>query len=157
MNGKAGDVRIRPMTTDDLDRVIALAESVREAPHWPRRAFAAALDPDAEPQRVALAAESANAGVIGFAIAVVIPPHAELESIAVAVEAQRRGVARELFAALACELKRRQITEVLLEVRPSNERATSVYRALGFEETGCRPGYYADPEEDAVLMRLSLG
>jgi hypothetical protein len=35
--------------------------------------------------------------------------------------------------------------------------ARGFYRSLGWSETGRRPRYYADPEEDAVLMSLKLG
>ncbi len=51
------------------------------------------------------------------------------------------------------------VTEVILEVRASNQPALGLYRRLGFVETGRRPGYYMDPPEpaeDAVLMRLGL-
>ncbi len=157
MSEKAAEVRIRPMTTGDLDRVISMGQRLRGAPRWSRNAFEAALDPDAQPKRIAMAAESAEAGLVGFAIAAVVPPQAELESIAVATEAQRQGVARLLFAALAAELKRSHVTEVLLEVRTSNVPARSLYQALGFEQTGRRSRYYVDPDEDAILMQLSLG
>jgi ribosomal-protein-alanine N-acetyltransferase len=57
---------------------------------------------------------------------------------------------------LAAELRATQVTEVILEVRASNQPALGVYRKLGFVATGCRPGYYRDPQEDAALMRLGL-
>ena len=65
-------------------------------------------------------------------------------------------MARQLFAALAGELRLAQAAEVDLEVRASNRPALSFYRSLGFEETGRRPRYYLDPAEDAILMRLQL-
>ena len=37
--------KIRPMTADDIEAVIAIAESLATAPHWPRSAYEAALDP----------------------------------------------------------------------------------------------------------------
>jgi ribosomal-protein-alanine N-acetyltransferase len=43
---------------------------------------------------------------------------------------------------------------VHLEVRPSNATARTLYRSLGFRETGRRPRYYGD--EDALLMTLDL-
>ena len=70
--------------------------------------------------------------------------------------AQRHGLARRLFAELAAELGWAKITEILLEVRASNDSALGLYRCLGFVETGRRPRYYQDPVEDAVLMRLRL-
>jgi ribosomal protein S18 acetylase RimI-like enzyme len=48
------------------------------------------------------------------------------------------------------------VREFILEVRASNQRALGFYRSLGWSETGRRPRYYADPEEDAVLMSLEL-
>jgi len=42
-------------------------------------------------------------------------------------------------------------------VRASNGAAIGFYRAQGFAETGRRPRYYADPEEDAILLRLGIG
>jgi ribosomal-protein-alanine N-acetyltransferase len=44
----------------------------------------------------------------------------------------------------------------LLEVRESNEPALSLYRGLGFQELDRRARYYADTDEDAVVMQLEL-
>jgi ribosomal-protein-alanine N-acetyltransferase len=220
------------MTLADLDRVAEIAQELRDAPHWPRAAYAAALNPGAGLPRIALVAvevagEGKTAGgiheehtsgakahvdsagltrglkpsppsgssfsaackahvdsvslqwglkpsppsqsslsddigvvgggmVVGFLVASMIPPQAELESIAVDPAFQRRGVARELFAALVEEIRSAQGTEVILEARASNFPALALYSALGFAEIGRRPRYYADPIEDAVLMRLRL-
>jgi ribosomal protein S18 acetylase RimI-like enzyme len=94
--------------------------------------------------------------IAGFAIATLLPPQAELETIAVALKSQRRGVGRQLFAALAAELQRAQILEVILEARVSNRAALGLYRSLGFRESGRRVRYYSDPIEDAVLMELRI-
>jgi ribosomal-protein-alanine N-acetyltransferase len=48
---------------------------------------------------------------------------------------------------------------ILLEVRPSNERALAVYKKYGFAEIGRRKGYYPAHEgqrEDAIVMRFVL-
>ena len=105
--------------------------------------------------RVALVAEGAQSSIAGFLVAVLIPPEAELESIAVDAASQRRGIARQLFAALVQELRARCV-DILLEVRPSNQAGRAFYAALGFVETARRPAYYADPVEDAILMRLAI-
>ena len=46
-----------------------------------------------------------------------------------------RGVAKELFAFLVPRLKEAGISQYLLEVLSSNDRAVSLYRKLGFVET----------------------
>jgi [ribosomal protein S18]-alanine N-acetyltransferase len=157
MNPAAQEARIRRVTTADIDRVIAIAQSLNQAPQWPREAYLAALDGKAMPRRIALVAEDAASGeVAGFAVASLTPPEAELETIAVAAGFQRRGLARQLFQALAGTLRQERVSVTLLEVRASNLQAQALYRALGFEVAGRRPRYYADPVEDAVLMRLAL-
>ncbi len=171
----APEVRIRRMAPADLERVMEIAGTLTEAPHWPMTAYETALDPEGSPHRIALVAEirqesgetsespaqfaALAAGAVriaGFAIAALLPPQAELETIAVALESQRRGVAKRLFAALVAELGREQMLEVILEARASNRAALGLYCSLGFKETGRRLRYYADPIEDAILMNLRV-
>lgn len=147
---------IRPMAVSDLDRVLEIAQRLREAPQWPPAAYLAAIQPGAVPQRIGLAAEGPAGGLLGFAIARVLAGEAELETIAVAPEAQRQGVGRQLFGALLSKFSAQAVTDVILEVRPSNGAALALYRSLGFAVAGRRPRYYIDPVEDATLMNLSL-
>jgi ribosomal-protein-alanine N-acetyltransferase len=145
------------MTALDIDPALELAAALPQAPHWPRAAYLTALDPDASPHRVAWVAEDGETNALaGFAVASVPGTQAELETIAVHTAWQRRRVARWLFAALSGELSACDATLVLLEVRASNHPALALYRALGFQETGRRPRYYANPVEDAVLLERKL-
>ena len=153
---KQDAVRVRRMETADIDRVMEIAAVTDHAPRWGRTAYEAAMDPGHQPRRVALVAER-ESGLAGFVMAAVLPGgEAELESIVTAAAHQRRGVARELFASLKHALRRQGVREVMLEVREGNRSAQGFYRFLGFREEGRRPGYYAEPVEDAVLMRLGL-
>jgi len=150
-------VLIRPMTKPDLARVKAIANSLPDAPHWPKSAYKTAIDPDSAPRRIALVATGTEAGdVEGFAVASLLPPQSELETIAVEAARQRRSLGRRLFDELVLQLKAAGVEEVHLEVRVSNQPALGFYRSLGFVPTGLRRGYYADPVEDAALMRLRL-
>jgi [ribosomal protein S18]-alanine N-acetyltransferase len=158
MNGKRPAIVIRPMTAADLDRVREIATHVAEAPHWPRAAYEAAIDPDAAVRRIALVAvEPAGDCASGFAIASLLPPQAELEVIALAGECRRRGFGSGLFHALVEQARLCGAREIALEVRASNHCALAFYGSLGFAQTGCRPSYYADPIEDAVQMMLAIG
>jgi ribosomal-protein-alanine N-acetyltransferase len=150
------EICIRPLTENDIDAVMAIADSLPDAPHWPRSGYEAVFKLRSSPQRLALIAEAAGSRVAGFLIAALIAPQAELESIAVAGPFQRRGVARELIAALERELKARNCCEILLEVRDSNQPARFFYSAQGFSETARRRAYYRDPIEDAILMSRSV-
>lgn len=151
--------RVRRMAGADVEAAVALAAGLPMAPHWPPATYLAALDPDAQPRRIALVAESWEGGgqIAGFALASVIPPEGELESICVAEAYQRQGVARRLFEVLSGDLRGNGVSELFLEVRASNAAALGLYAALGFEEKGRRPGYYTAPQEDAVLLRRQIG
>jgi tRNA threonylcarbamoyladenosine biosynthesis protein TsaB len=150
-----GAVQVRRMMAADLDDVLSMATNLARAPQWPRAAYEAELNEGKSPRRMALVAEI-DKKTVGFAVAMVLGPQADLETIAVLQQLQRRGVATALWTALATELGRAGVRETLLEVRASNREALGFYGRLGFEETGRRKGYYADPVEDAVLMRMVL-
>ncbi|MDR3792030.1 MAG: ribosomal protein S18-alanine N-acetyltransferase [Terracidiphilus sp.] len=155
MMSSAGAVLIRPMCASDLDRVLEIADSFPEAPHWNRAAYLVALDELAQPRRFVFVAERGGS-VAGFSVASCLGDEAELESIAVDRFAQRLGVGRRLMEALTGALRAEGVRRMLLEVRASNLRAIVFYSALGWSQCGLRPRYYAGPEEDALLLSLHL-
>jgi ribosomal-protein-alanine N-acetyltransferase len=150
------DSQIRRITDADIDRLFEIAEKLNHAPKWPRRVYEAMLETTMQLRAAFVATDTKGGAVMGFVVVGLTPPEAELESIAVAAEHQRQGVARRLFEAAAVELRRARVSEVFLEVRESNQPAIALYRTLGFVEAGRREGYYADPVEDALVMRLKL-
>lgn len=164
MKPSTAEILIRPMTPADVNWAKELSDALPEAPHWPIEAYVAAVGTKAEPRRIALVAEYAarldtldfTSPGVGFAVARVIPPQAELETIVVSSLARRAGVGRAMMAALKAGLQSDNVTEVTLEVRASNQPALALYSLSGFKESGRRPRYYADPVEDAVLMKLKL-
>jgi ribosomal-protein-alanine N-acetyltransferase len=146
-------IRTRLMAGEDLDRVLAIAAALPTAPHWDRPVYGAAISESA--RRLALVAEKAGA-ISGFAIVGIVAPEAELESIAVAPEAQRSGIGVALVAELVLELRHRGVATLDLEVRESNQAAAAFYQCTGFREIGRRRGYFSNPVEDALLLRLEL-
>ena len=157
MKRLAENVQIRPMTAADLTAVMEIAASLPEAPHWHESAYLDAMNRGSTPSRIALVAVGPRSGnVLGFAVASLLPQQAELESIAVNAGSHRLGLGRMLFEALANQLHATGVFEIVLEVRASNRAAIAFYRSAGFGQTGLRRAYYADPIEDAVLMRVLL-
>jgi ribosomal-protein-alanine acetyltransferase len=145
------------MSAADLERVLEIAGRLQQAPDWPVAAYAAAMNPENTPRRIALVATDPESDTpTGFLVTVLLAPEAELETIAVVADGQRRGIGGLLLRALAEGLRTEHISDLVLEVRSSNRTALEFYKAQGFAETGRRQRYYADPEEDAVLMRLKL-
>ena len=158
LDSSTGDLNnrltIRAMVASDLDRVMGIAASLATAPQWTRAAYEAAIASGDRPRRIALVAERSGE-VIGFAIARVVGPVAEIETIGIDGKMQGRGFGSSLLLAVLDELRLAGVEDVELEVRSSNERAIRLYERVGFFEVGRRRGYYREPVEDAVLLRLS--
>jgi [ribosomal protein S18]-alanine N-acetyltransferase len=156
-------LEIRPPNADDFDQILAIAEILENAAHWSRAHYEDLLPvgdvlPDqTSRRRIALiACDSGSGEIFGFVAASLVAPEAELESIAVASGAQRKGIGRRLLASLVTSLRAKGISDLHLEVRASNQAALAFYGAQNFKQTGVRPRYYTDHEEDAVLMTLHL-
>ncbi len=106
--------------------------------------------------RIALVATTGSNSIHGFVIARCLSEEWEIENVVVADEQRRSGVASTLIGELLRKAAEAAITEVLLEVRESNVAARQLYEKLGFSEFGRRPGYYRDPIEDGLLLRISI-
>jgi ribosomal-protein-alanine N-acetyltransferase len=145
------------MSVTDLPRVLEIADSLQDAPHWQLDSYLEAIGALGSPLRIALtAADATSERPLGFLIASVVAPDAELESIAVAADAQRMGIGNSLLQALFQKLADHDVTRLLLEVRASNRGAIRFYEMCGFRGIGRRNRYYADPQEDAVLLGKDL-
>ena len=73
-------------------------------------------------------------------------------NIAVREDARGRGIGEMAARALMQLAADTGIRYMTLEVRRSNLAAQSLYRKLGFVEVGFRRRYYADNNEDALVM-----
>ena len=65
---------------------------------------------------------------------------------------RRRGIGELLLISAIEAAMKRGSRLVTLEVRESNQAARALYRKYGFREVGLRKRYYADNQEDAVIM-----
>ncbi len=77
-------------------------------------------------------------------------------NLAVAPEYRREGLGRRLLEAGLEALRGRGVYQVHLEVRQGNKAAQLLYRHQGFQPVGRRAGYYRNPVEDAIVLRLAL-
>lgn len=76
-------------------------------------------------------------------------------NLAVHPRQQRQGIGRRLLTEAMGQARALGVQTVWLEVRPSNTPARALYESLGFGEVAVRPKYYADTQEDALIMALS--
>ena len=71
----------------------------------------------------------------------------EILAIATVEEYRNKGIAQEL-------LEKIKTKDIFLEVRKSNEKAINFYKKNNFKQISIRKGYYSDPTEDAVIMKM---
>jgi ribosomal-protein-alanine N-acetyltransferase len=93
-----------------------------------------------------------------YAILLLGVEDAEILNIAVDPAWQRQHLGKALMAHLIEQARSQHRARVLLDVRPSNTAARSLYRQLGFNDMGRRKGYYPgqNGREDALCMELFL-
>jgi ribosomal-protein-alanine N-acetyltransferase len=152
---------IRLASAADIDEVILLERAVAEAPHWAESEYAAMIVPASGAVRRCLFVAEGEQWLIGFAVGKVIgigpDSSSELESVAVHSTARRTGVGRRLCATVIDWCRAQGAAVIELEVRASSTGAIALYTGLGFVAEGLRQGYYREPVDDALLMRLDLG
>jgi [ribosomal protein S18]-alanine N-acetyltransferase len=142
---------VRPMAQQDLDAVLDLGMRTPGSPHWTRGNY---FDLVHLPG-VKLVAEAAGQ-LIGFAVATLTADIGDLETIVVDSRHRRQGVGIALLEGVIEWTRESRAQRLELEVRVTNQPAISLYERFGFCRDGVRPGYYRDPEEDALLMGLDL-
>jgi len=142
---------IVPMTEADLEAVDEIERHSFKAP-WPLQVFAEELT--REWARVDVA--RAGGRVIGFVDYWLVHDEIHLLAIATHPDARRRGVGQRLLDHLLALGRARSFALVTLEVRRSNKPAITLYERAGFEHVGVRPRYYAEDNEDALVMTLQL-
>ena len=98
-----------------------------------------------------VAAEGAT--VAGYIGSQTVMGETDMMNVAVAPAFRRKGIGERLILSLIDQLKDQQSHCLTLEVRISNDTAIALYQKLGFIQVGCRPGYYRNPREDALILR----
>lgn len=81
---------------------------------------------------------------------------AEIYNLAVIEEFRGKGLASKLIDGFIEKAAERGIAKTFLEVRKSNLTARKFYEKNGFKDIGERKNFYTNPNEDAILMRLSI-
>ncbi|MBN1894933.1 ribosomal protein S18-alanine N-acetyltransferase [bacterium] len=140
---------IRPMCETDLDPVLAIEKQSFASP-WTKEAFEQELR---KPFGICLVAEEEGA-VLAYLVAWRVMDEVHIANLAVHPDRRRLGAAEALMRFL--ESRERSAVWMGLEVRKGNAAARSLYRKLGFFETGLRRRYYQAEGEDAILMSKVL-
>lgn len=145
-------VELLPMTERDLDEVLRIEYRVYSHP-WSRANFSDSIHSGYSCWVCRIGGE-----LVGYFVLMLAVDEAHLLNISVAEKRQGLGFgARLLRQAMKTALDAGGRT-LLLEVRPSNDKALALYRHFGFRQIGVRRGYYpaAGGREDALVLTHAL-
>jgi [ribosomal protein S18]-alanine N-acetyltransferase len=147
-------LRFERMNEDSLDEVMEIEIKVFPFP-WTRKVFQSTIR---EGYDCWVARDTQNI-LVGYFVLMRVVDEVHLLTIAVHGELHGQGVGRKLLDNVIELARGMKIDSLLLEVRPSNERALEIYHQYGFMQIGRRMNYYVAPNntrEDALVMRLKL-
>ena len=144
------NVEIRPMSHEDLDRVLEIDRQSFSVP-WTARSYRFELERNPVSRLFVAEYEGRVVGYIGLWELI---DEGHISTLAVAPGYRRRGIASRLIETGLRSLAERGVELASLEVRESNNAAQELYRGFGFEVAGRRRAYYRDNREDALIMSL---
>ena len=103
-----------------------------------------------------------NGVMIGYVIWMAVVDEAHLLNLTLSPARQGRGLGSWMLQQFFEQVRAEGLQQILLEVRPSNQRALGLYTKFGFQEIGRRRGYYpnsvrhGESREDAIVMQRSV-
>jgi len=141
-------VHVVPMRRRHLRSVLHIEAEVYPRP-WSMSLFMSELG-----MRATRAYFVARVGrnVVGYCGLMLTGDDGHITTIAVDPVWHRQQVGTRLLLALVQEARARESINLTLEVRVGNRGAQDLYRKFGFESVGVRKGYYAETNEDAMIM-----
>jgi len=105
---------------------------------------------------------SLNGKTVGYLITMLAEDTADILNIGIDPDFKKQGHGTGLLNHLIEELRKRNIGEILLEVRAGNKSAIQFYKRQGFEEISVRKNYYTknsknqSQREDGIIMSIKI-
>lgn len=141
-------VHLLPMRRRHLRSVLRIEAQVYPRP-WSLSLFMSELALRASRSYVVA---KVSTHVVGYAGMMLAGPDAHVTTIAVDPAWHRHKIGTRLLLQLVEEAGRREARNLTLEVRVGNTAAQDMYRQFGFRPAGVRKNYYAETNEDALVM-----
>ncbi len=141
-------VHLVPLRRRHLRSVLRIESQVYPRP-WSLPLFMSELN--LRTSRVYVAARVEGV-IVGYAGIMLAGEEAHVTTIAVDPAWQRHKIGSRLMARLVHATMGQGARHLTLEVRMSNLGAQAMYRRFGFEPAGVRKNYYAETNEDALIM-----
>jgi [ribosomal protein S18]-alanine N-acetyltransferase len=92
--------------------------------------------------------------VAAYSCTWIVADEMHITSFAVHPQFRRQHVGQQLLAGVLARALESGCRQAVLEVRASNHGAQRLYSRFGFAPVAVRKRYYADNDEDAIIMFL---
>ncbi len=142
---------IRAMTEEDIAGILEIEKRSFVTP-WTTGMFRETL---ASPISTSFVMEE-DGCLLGYIMLYSVADEAHILNLAIDPARRRKGYGSCLIDYAIDYCGRKGVSDFFLEVRESNLGAQNLYRKLGFRVIGRRKRYYAETNEDALVMQLSL-
>lgn len=146
--GDAVSVQLLPLRRRHLRSVLKIEGQVYPRP-WTLTLFMSELN--LRTSRYYIAAR-VGSSVVGYGGLMYAADEAHITNIAVDPAMQRHHIGSRLLLNLARNAPAFGAKHLTLEVRVSNAAAQALYGRFGFRTEGLRKNYYAESNEDALIM-----
>lgn len=142
----------RDMALEDLDQIMILEELCFSVP-WSRESFESEITKNDLAHYIVL---EIDGKIVGYGGVWYIMDEGHITNVAIHSDYRKRGFGKKLVQAIIEKSLEHNINHMTLEVRKSNIPAITLYERMGFKIAGTRPKYYADNNEDALIMWADL-
>lgn len=142
------NIKVKRMNLEHLDDVMVIENLSFKIP-WSRNSFLEELITN----ELAVYFVAISGGqVIGYGGIWKVFDEGHITNIAVHPEFRRCGAASRILDEIIRMCDENNIKDITLEVRKSNYAAQKLYEKYAFKAEGLRKRYYADNNEDAIIM-----
>ena len=165
--GEVAELSFMPMQAADLDEVLKI-ETVSHIHPWTKGNFSDSLAAGhwaycIRPQVDQMVKGSYLDPAVLWAYCILFPAVDELHllNITVSPHLRKLGLGQRMMAAIEGVAAQQKMPRIILEVRPSNTAAITLYQKLGYEQIGVRKNYYpanleTGSREDALVLAKSI-
>ena len=147
-DGREYVLRITKMRKTHVKQVLSIEQEVFPRP-WSAVIYAAEL---AQPDKRSYYVAKIGRYVVGYAGYMLVHGEAHITTLAVDPKWQQNHIGMLLLFRLMSEAVKMSLEAATLEVRASNVAAQRLYFKFGFVPAGIRKNYYAEVNEDAIVM-----
>jgi ribosomal-protein-alanine N-acetyltransferase len=149
----AGRYRLRTLSADDVEMLVALDRDLFGADAWPETMFRDELAHPEWRRYWALVDSTLSDDVVGYLGLQYSPRIADVQTIGVTAAHRRRGLADLLMRLAEDRAAAWGAESMMLEVRVDNDAAIALYARHGFETIHTRAHYYGDGTDALIMAR----